>query len=250
MRYTDAPLRRQELLRRLTAAGHVSSDRVAVDLGVSAMTIRRDLRRLDADGLVHRVAGGAVLLATSGEPFEQRVAHGTQEKETIARAAVATTAAPSMALDAGTTVAHVVPHLAPGTLVVTHSVPVMGACAERGDLELIGLGGAYQPSTRSFAGPATRAGLQVLAVEAALLSAVAVRPDGLYCANPLDAETKQLLVAAAGRVVVLVDHTKLTASAPLRFATLDAVDVLVVDSGVDPEHLAMLRGAVAEVVVA
>ena len=61
VRYTDAPARREELLRRLSVEGYVSSSRVAEELGVSEMTIRRDLRQLEADGLARRVVGGASL---------------------------------------------------------------------------------------------------------------------------------------------------------------------------------------------
>ena len=256
MRYTEAPQRREELVRRLTGAGYMSSQRLASDLGVSEMTIRRDLDRLGEGGLVHRVAGGAVLAGAGqwpagGEPFDQRTTHGLSEKRAIARAALDLVGgATSLALDAGTTVAQVADDLPCGVLVATHSVPVLTACAERTDLQLIGLGGVYQHATRSFAGPGTRAAITDLAVDVALLSAVAVGPGGLYCANPLDAETKQLLAGCAGRVILLADHTKLTASAPLRFATLSGIDVLVTDAGIDPEHLAMLRDAVAQVVVA
>ena len=57
VRYTDAPARRDELLRRLATEGYLSSSRVAEELGVSEMTIRRDLRQLAAEGLARRVVG-------------------------------------------------------------------------------------------------------------------------------------------------------------------------------------------------
>lgn len=255
VRYTDAPLRREEILQRLASTGYVASQHLATELGVSEMTIRRDLQRLEAGGLVHRVAGGAVLPdgLLVAEPFDERTTHGTRDKRTIARATMrlpTVAAATSFALDAGTTVVEVAPHLPPGIVVATHSVPILAACAERTDLHLIGLGGAYQPATRSFAGPATRAAIEDLAVDVVLLSAVAIGPGGLYCTNPLDAETKQLLSGAARYVVVLADHSKFTASAPLRFAPLDTVDVLVTDAGIDAELLVMLRAAVPQVVVA
>lgn len=253
MRYTDAPLRRSEVMRRLTAAGYVSSARLGSELGVSEMTVRRDLRRLESEGLAARVAGGAVLPGAVApvEPFDERTTHDVPEKRAIARAAVALLGSGgSVALDAGTTVAEVVGHLPPGMTVTSHSLAVLTACADRGDLDVIGLGGSYQPVTRSFAGPATRAAIEHLSVDTALLSAVAAGPQGLYCTSPLDAETKQLLAGCARRVVVLVDHGKLTARAPLRFATWPGVDVVVTDAGVDDEALEMLRGLVPEVVVA
>lgn len=251
VRYTDAGLRREHVLGRLVESGYVSSARLAEELSVSEMTIRRDLRRLELDGQARRVAGGAALPARGGRPFEERTGEGHREKLAIARTAVGLLdGASSVALDAGTTVVEVAPLLPAGLTVVTHSVPVLAACAAREDLELIGLGGSYQAATRSFAGPATRAAIELLDVDVALLSAVAVSEGGLYCANPLDAETKQLLARHTRRVVLLVDHTKLARRAPLRFATLADVDAVVTDDGIPDEGLTWMRSVVDDVVVA
>lgn len=216
------------------------------------MTIRRDLRRLELDGLVRRVPGGAAQPSGHGSrSFGDRTIERHVEKRAIGRAAAELVdLSTSFALDAGTTVVEIARFLPPGVTVVTHSVPVMAACSEREDIDLIGLGGSYQPATRSFAGLATRAGVESLDVDVALLSAVAVGPGGLFCSNPLDAEIKQLLARAARRVVALVDHTKLGARAPLRFARLTEIDLLVVDDSVAATDLAWLRQGVREVVVA
>jgi DeoR/GlpR family transcriptional regulator of sugar metabolism len=253
VRYTDAPARREELLRRLARDGYVSSQHVAAELGVSEMTIRRDLSRLHDEGLARRVVGGASVTSPvlAAPPFDQRSHTGAAEKRAIAEACAAHLAGTAtIALDAGSTVAALAPVLAPGCAVVTHSVPVMTACASRGDVDLIGLGGAYQPATRSFAGPATRAGLADLAVDVAVLSATGVDAGGAYSASALDAEVKRELRRCARRVVLLADHTKLGLTAPIRFATLADVDVVVTDEGARPDQLAELRAAGPEVVVA
>lgn len=251
MRYTAAPDRRQEVVDRLAASGYVSSATLAGELGVSEMTIRRDLRQLEHEGVVRRVPGGAALPVGGGQAFDERSEREVDTKAAIARAAAAALGdAVTVALDAGTTIVHVAPLLSPTVTVVTHSIPVMAACADRGDLGLLGLGGTYQSATRSFAGPATRTVAEQLDLDVALLSAVAVGPDGLYCANPLDAETKQLLALAARRVVVLVDHTKFDARAPLRFMTWAQIDAVVTDERASAETLTWLRASVGEVIIA
>lgn len=252
VRYTEAPERRAELLRRVEAGGYLSSSEAAVALGVSSMTIRRDLRQLAAQGLVQRVAGGAsAVVPGRGAPFEQRWVRAIAEKEAVARAAAALlSSAAVVALDAGTTVAAFCGHLPGGLTVVTHSVPVITACTQRDDVELIALGGAYHPPTRSFTGPLTRAGLAELAVDLAVLSATAVSRQGLYSANASDAEVKREFARIADRVVVLLDHGKFGERAPMRFLSLDAVDTVVVDAAVAEDQLAMLRERCREVVVA
>jgi len=252
VRYTDAPERRRELLRRVTDAGYVSSTEAAASLGVSEMTIRRDLRQLAAQGLVNRVAGGASLPApASGAPFEDRRDAATREKECVARAAVALVPSGAIvALDAGTTVAALAPLLPGGITVVTHSVPVIQACTERDDIELIALGGAYHAPTRSFTGPITRTSLEELAVDVAVLSATAAGATGVYSANATDADTKRAMARIARRVVLLLDHGKLEARAPMRFLELASADVVVVDAAASAEQVAMLRGSCRQVVLA
>ncbi len=250
MRYTEAPARRAELLHRLTAEGYVASARLAAELGVSEMTIRRDLGQLHLEGLARRVTGGATL-PHDGETFAVRDRAGAAEKRAIAAACAGLLGtAATVALDAGTTVAPLADLIAPGTTVVTHSVPVITACTARDDLDLVAVGGSYQPDTRAFAGPATRAGFDSLLVDVAVLSATGVDASGLLCVNPLDAETKRAMATIAERVVVLVDHTKLGRRAPIRIGSLDLVDVLVTDSGASKEQLERLRDAGLEVVVA
>ena len=251
MRYTEAPQRRAELLRRLTEAGYLSSSAAAAALGVSEMTIRRDLRVLAEQGRINRVAGGATVLPSAGTPFEQRRAAATSEKQAVARAAVGLLGdADVVALDAGTTLTALARLLPPGITVVTHSVPVILACAERADVELIALGGSYHGKTRSFTGPLTRTGLEQLAVDVAMLSATAAGPGGVYSATAWDADTKQAMAAIADRVVLLLDHGKLTGRAPNRITDLAGVDTVVIDAGASPEQLAMLQDCCRHVVVA
>ena len=249
MRYTEAPTRRTELLRRLALDGYVSSAELASDLGVSEMTIRRDVRQLSAEGLVRRVVGGAT--APGGLPFDERSRVEGALKRAIADACLPLlSSAGTIALDAGTTVAPLADLIAPGSTIVSHSVPVISACTQRDDIDLIGVGGGYQPATRAFAGPATREGFESLAVDVAVLSATAMDASGIFSANALDAETKRVMASVAGTTILLVDSSKLGARAPIRVDGVGLVDVLVTDAFAPAALLAELRAAGVSVVVA
>jgi DeoR/GlpR family transcriptional regulator of sugar metabolism len=252
VRYTEAPARREELLRRLSAEGYVSSARLADEFGVSEMTIRRDLRQLSLDGQARRVIGGASLPHFGhGLPFEERDRSGSAEKRAIAAACLPLLEGAAMvALDAGTTVAPLAALLLPGVTVITHSVPVITVAAERDDIELIGIGGVYQRETHSFAGEAARRAIADYSVDVAVLSATALDSSGVLCANALDAELKKELARAARTTILLVDHSKLGARAPIRFGSLDLIDVVVTDDGADPDDLAVLADAGIRVVIA
>lgn len=244
MRYGAAADRRSTLHQLIQQQGYVSSRQVAEQLQVSDMTIRRDLDQLAQQGLVLRVVGGA--RRAGGAPFAERAAVGTLAKEQIARTCAQLFAdglvLPGMVvgLDAGTTVEHVAAVLPGGVTVVTHSVPVMASCAEREDIALIGLGGSYQPVTRSLGGPETRAQLAGLHLDLAVVSASAVQARGLYCHDATEADTKRSLIEVATTRLVVADSSKLTARAPLRVAGWTVVDALVTDDGADDQARADL----------
>ncbi len=252
VRYTDAPARRDELLRRLAAEGYVSSARLADEFGVSEMTIRRDLRQLASEGLARRVVGGASLPSLGhGLPFEQRAGSGGAEKRALAEACLALLdGAATIALDAGTTVAPLAGMVRPGTTIISHSAPVIATGIERDDIELVAVGGVYQRDTRSFTGSVARQAIGGYSVDVAVLSATAVDRTGVLCANALDAELKQELARVARTTILLVDHSKLGARAPIRFGGLDLVNVILTDAGADPDDLRILLDTGASVMVA
>lgn len=249
MRYTGAPERRAELERLVAADGYIASADVAQRLGVSEMTVRRDFRLLEQEGVLRRVAGGATI-SSAGVPFERRDAVGAAQKRAIARLAAAEAAgADVVALDAGTTVAAVAPLLR-DTTVVTHSLPVIEALARASDPRLVAAGGHYQPDTRSFAGPLAEETLRGVRCDIALLSATAVGLDGLWGTNVLDAAIKRVLAQQASRVVLLADADKLGTSSAVRIAGLDIVDVLITDARADRDTLAEFEAARIDVRIA
>jgi DeoR/GlpR family transcriptional regulator of sugar metabolism len=252
MRYADAPARRAALLERLHADGYVSSARIATELGVSEMTIRRDLKQLDAERLVQRVAGGASLPRFGhGAPFEQRAATREAEKRAIAAACLPLLAGCStVVLDAGTTIAPLAAEVAAGTTIVSHSLPVLTACAARDDVDVVAIGGEYQRDTRSFTGATARDALQAVSADVAVLSATAVDATGLLCANPREAELKRTMTAVAVRRILLVDAVKLGARAPFRSGGLETVDVVITGQDADAAILAMLRASGTQIVLA
>lgn len=248
MRYTGAPARRDELQRLLTTEGYVSSADAAQRMGVSEMTIRRDLQLLEAEGLARRVAGGAA--SGGGLPFERRDAVDASFKRLVAEAAADEIAgAHTIALDAGTTVAAMTPLIRAET-VVTHSLPVLTALAARRPGSLVVTGGHYQSDTRSFAGPLAESVLENIRTDVAVLSATAVSSDALWGANALDAAIKRILAAQAERVVLVADGAKIGARAPLRIADISIVDLLVTDERADAMVLDALRARGLEVRIA
>ncbi len=225
-----------ELLRRRRAV-RVSS--LSEDLGVSAMTIRRDLERLESEGVLVRTYGGAVSKRHMVEEplYDDNVASHAEEKLRIARRA-ATLIEPgeTVFLSSGTTAAQVLRHVDPmlEARIVTHNV---GALAEAHGLrlEIVLLGGRYRPRPNAVEGP--------LAVEMAgrfKATKMLLGIDGFDLEEGLTTPTigiagveLAMIGHTRGEVIVLADSSKIGVVADVVICGLDQVDAVVLDDGID-----------------
>jgi DNA-binding transcriptional ArsR family regulator len=136
--------RRQAILAILSRDGKVVAAQLVRDLGVSEDTIRRDLRELASQGLVHRVHGGALAPAPQPGSFARRSETCTAEKAALARAAVAVLGEARVVLiDGSTTNLEVARRLPaePVRTILTNSPPIAAALAEHPSAEVVMIGG-------------------------------------------------------------------------------------------------------------
>ena len=75
--------RKREILSRLASDGKVIVSELAKEFGVTEETVRRDLEKLDSEGLAYKIYGGAVSRKseTLDLPYSVRVAVNVEEKE-------------------------------------------------------------------------------------------------------------------------------------------------------------------------
>ena len=259
-----APDRLDVTLRLVRNAGRASLADLAGRLGVSEMTVRRDLDALQQRGLVERVRGGAVAVTTpeSDGGFAARKEWQAATKDRIGRAAAALVEPGStVLLDAGTTTVHVARHLVdrgPLTVAVL-SLPVAAQLADQPGIRLVVVGGESRPGEQSLAGPLAAETLRRLSFDVFLMSAGAVSADAGWSEFTLeDAAVKQVGLERARSTTVVADASKLGVRAFASVAPLGAVDRLVTDTGArDPqlspaaqESLTALTDADVEVVCA
>ena len=254
LRYDSAPARRERILDVVRERGFCNVSELSEILGVSEMTVRRDFRQLANLGLVRQVHGGISALTTVAGPidFRLRAVERQDVKRALAGYAIGLLQSGSVVgLDAGTTTLEVVRQL-PDDLrltVVTHSLPAMAALAGRGSVEVIGLGGQLHADTQAFAGAITVRSIADIRVATALLATTAIRDGSMWCTNTFDAETKQALIRAADRVILLADSSKFQATAVMRVSGLEAIDVLVTDDQVDPQLVRKIERSGVDVAV-
>lgn len=249
--------RQQAMVRAVSAVGRLSVAELAQQYDVTTETVRRDLSVLERAGLLRRVHGGAVpagALHSVESALSERDAAQSAEKDRIGTAALALLppAGASVLIDAGSTTERLAAILPPThrLTVFTHSVPIAARLVTHPAVELHVLPGRVRPATHAAVGPATVAAISELRVDVAFVGANGVTAThGLSTPDPEEAATKQALVAAGQRVVVLADATKIGVDSTVRFATLEDVDVIVTDA-VERSQRSLLTKAGVEVVVA
>lgn len=248
--------RQEVILDAVRAHGGVRIADLVDRLGVSEMTLRRDIGELSRQGLVARVHGGAAALGrTSEEPgFAAKSTLRTAAKDAVARAAVRLVdAGASVSLSAGTTTVAVAAQLraVPDLTVVTNSPRVADVLHEPGAGRTVVLTGGVRTPSDALVGPVAHAGLAGLHVDVLFLGVHGLDlRAGLTTPNLLEADTNRALMACASRVVVVADASKLGVVGLASFAPLDDVDVLVTDDSLTPDDRTALAEHVGELVVA
>ena len=247
LRYGSAPQRRARLQRRVEEQGFATTSELSHFLGVSEMTIRRDVQRLEREGGLRSVHGGVSALPPSelvGSQFTSRELRQADEKRSIAL--VAAQMVPdqgAVGLDSGTTaleLARVWPAERRAT-VVTNSIPNVLALLDDEHTRVIMLGGELHQNAQTLSGPMTMRCLEDLRLRVVFLSASSVNERGVYCGNDFDAVIKRRLIEVADRVVLITDSSKFEGSAMVRVCGLDTIDSVVVDSGIATTTQQMLR---------
>jgi DeoR family transcriptional regulator, fructose operon transcriptional repressor len=241
--------RRHRILEILsqTAKGAVSVAELSESLGVSGMTIRRDLEWLEDASLLSRVHGGAVAtrLASDEKSFTQRGREHGQQKELIGRLAAEMVGdGESIILDAGTTTHQIARAL--GTrhdlVVITNALPVAEELARWPAIQTIVLGGILKQRELCMVGPMVTQELARLSVDKAFISTSALSIEmGASDPDLRESEVKQAMIRAAREVILVADSSKWGQRALIQVAPLRSVHRLVTDDGLDPAALAVLE---------
>jgi DeoR/GlpR family transcriptional regulator of sugar metabolism len=250
--------RQQMILDEVARSGAVKVADLVGPLGVSDMTVRRDIAELAGQGLVERVHGGAALprMASVHEPgFATKATQQVEAKTAIARAAAALVPpGSSLGVSAGTTTHLVASQLLdiPELTVVTNSLPVADELysQRRVDQTVLLTGGLRTPSD-ALVGPLAVQALQGIHLDLLIMGVHGMDARaGLTGPNLSETQTNRALVDSSRRIMVVADHTKWGVVALQTVARLTEVDLLVTDAGLPDSAREQLGGLVGELVVA
>ncbi|MER8001131.1 MULTISPECIES: DeoR/GlpR family DNA-binding transcription regulator [unclassified Streptomyces] len=237
--------RRREISDHVLSEGSASAADLAERFGVSPMTIYRDIDELEREGILRKFRGGVT--AQPSGVFESNVAFRKKtmraEKEALAaRAATLIEPGMSVLIDDSTTVlelARLLPRFEPLT-VVTNFREAINLLAEERGIQLMALGGDYDPLHDSFLGVPCVEAVEALRVDLCFVSVSSVYGDHAFHQEQRIVAVKRAMLAAAGRSVLLIDHSKLGRTALHRLTPLSAFDLVLVDGRTPPDDLRSL----------
>ncbi|HEM8293217.1 TPA: DeoR/GlpR transcriptional regulator [Providencia stuartii] len=227
--------RQNYIIEIIAKNGQVSVADLSNQLHVSADTIRRDLTELENQGLAQKNHGGAVgfnvpVMSRRGRNIllpEVKKQLGQQVAKLIPKSS-------TLFLDSGSTIMAVASFIQGPMKIITTSLDIATHFSDRTDIQLILLGGEWDPQQRLFSGSATLSMLARYRADIAILGACALHPTlGLSASEEADCDVKRAMIANSQMHWVVADSTKLNLCQPYLVANLDEIDQLFLDCGWD-----------------
>jgi DeoR/GlpR family transcriptional regulator of sugar metabolism len=239
--------RREAIVRVVEQRGRASVAELSRSLGVSEVTIRKDLAALELDHHLIRTRGGALRRRVSRAElaFEVRYNLHRLEKELIGRAAAALVEdGETVALDSSTTALQVARNLKERRelTVITNSIRIAAELAGVEGFTVLLPGGRLRSEAFSLVGGWSRGWLRGIHVQRAFVGAVGFTLEhGLTEATEEEAEVKRGLVAAASQVIAIIDHSKWGKVAFTTFCPPERLGVVVSDVQAPAAQVAAVR---------
>jgi DeoR family ulaG and ulaABCDEF operon transcriptional repressor len=258
-----AAQRDAEIARLLQSTGFISFKQLCQRLEASSATIRRDLERLDAQGLIERVRGGARLKGAAGRgatggdrlvgaPFElNRTRHAAEKAAIGAAAARLCDRGEAIIIDGGTTTFQMCAHLEGLDLqVLTNSLHIVGELLPQPGARVSVPGGAIFREQNIILSPFEDDGTDRYHASKLFMGAAAIGARGLMQADVVLIQAEQKLMHKADKLIVLADSSKFRTSAAFLVCALDEIDVVVTDAAIRPSDVDMLETRDVEVIIA
>jgi DeoR family transcriptional regulator of aga operon len=247
--------RRQHILSLIQTHGRVLVGELSRNLGISQITIRKDLEHLQSRGLVQRTHGGALRIQSSAlfDPsLQEKQKQHSQEKQRIAVAAAKMVEEGyCVMLDSGTTttaIAHELKRFSQLT-VITNAVNIAAELAST-NLEVILVGGSLRKNSFSLVGPLAEDVLQEMHADILFLGVDGFDPEvGLTTPNFLESRVNRAMVRAARRVVAVCDSTKFKRRSLSRIVAPSAIHCVITDRDLPAETADVVRAPDIEVVL-
>jgi len=224
----------------------------------SEATIRRDIAAMHVANQLRRVRGGAEALLPpthsplAGRPFSVNESMQVVEKRAIAREAVALCQDGDAVIINGGTSTYQMVHLLTNRRmqIFTNSFPIAEHLLQHSKNELTLPGGTLYREQNIILSPFENDVTKNFCASYMFMGAHSVGRLGLMESDPLVIQSELKLIGQADKLVVLADSSKFNRRSSLLICSLDRIDILITDDGIDAKFVKMLEASDIEVIIA
>ncbi|MEK4024959.1 DeoR/GlpR family DNA-binding transcription regulator [Mammaliicoccus sciuri] len=247
--------RKKVIVKTLTRDEKVYVRNLSNELGVSGETIRRDLDRLEKEGVLKKVYGGAVKEKSSLElSFDLKTDIMAFEKQAICKAAADLVEdGDSIIIGHGTTPVGIVRYLAnkKNVTVITPSIPVLLLAMDHFHGKVIFIGGEYEADQKFTSGPLSESVLGQLKANKSFIAAGGLSiNDGMSDYDLQGASSSKQMMNRTDEAIILADHTKFGKTTFAHICPLSVISMIITDKQCSEEWKNVLTENEIELVIA
>lgn len=232
--------RLNKIQKELTKSNFIKVSDITALLGVTEMTVRRDLQELESQGLLERVHGGAKKISVINKielsHIEKQNINIEAKKKVAQKVATLISNKDTIFLGPGTTIELVYDYLDIAfAKVITNSIHVFNRFMDDKRFELILVGGSYRERTGAFIGGFVNSTLSKIRVNKSFISVNGVYNNYIYTSNEEEGITQNIILNNSNKSYIVADHNKIHREDFYSFYKLENVTALVTDEGINKD---------------
>lgn len=248
--------RREKIFEMLTEDGSAKVSELSRIFKVTEVTIRQDLEKLEAEGLIVKEHGGAFLKNVAEQVRNISLVHqeNLDKKERIAQKCLEfIESGDTIILDSGSTTTEIAKKLKglKNLTVITNALNIALMLGTEPSIEVIMTGGEFKPPTLSLTGQKAADFFKGLNVQKLFLATAGISlKSGLTYPSISDLVVKKAMIDAAEITYLVADSTKIGKSALASLGALSLIDYIITDEGIEEKHKQVFKDNEIELIIA
>lgn len=246
--------RRSTILKLLDEKGQVNVNDLSESLGVSEVTIRNDLDRLEQNKLLVRAHGGAFKTSNITLAVTEKKKINLEQKRLIGKkAASLIQEEDSIILDSGTTTFEISNNLGGFSklTVISNALDIVNNLSNYDNIDVFMPGGYLKEFSMSLVGPMAERNFKQLFCNKLFLGVDAIKPKiGVFTHHMEEAYLNQIMINIADEVIVVADSTKFKKSDLAFICGFSEIHKIITDSQIEKEDREFLEKSNIEVIIA
>ncbi len=237
--------RRSNILRLLDERGQVNVNDLSKKMGVSEVTIRNDLDKLEKNGLLIRAHGGAFKTSNTALPVSEKKSLNAEAKRRIGKRAVSLIEEEdSIILDSGTTTQEIANNLGQfkKLTVISNALDIINNLVQYQHIQLYVPGGFVREFSMSMIGPMAERNFRQLYCKKLFLGIDGIKANvGVFTHHMEEAYLNQIMIDIAEEVIVVADSSKFSKSGLAFIEGFDKIHKIITDTEIDEDTVRMLE---------